>query len=133
MGETKAMIDVRATSVTFTTASSRVEDSPGERCCWRNRTTPYCSVSACLGGCDSLYGKQVMEAHNLGGEREDLELVERPVHGHADAEARRSVLTALPCATLVTALNPVRLITWVASAKIWSLSSAGSTNGRASA
>ena len=26
----------------------------------------------------------------------------RPLAGHADAEARRSVLTALPCATLVT-------------------------------
>ena len=32
----------------------------------------------------------------------------RPLAGHADAEARRSVLTALPCATLVTVPTSLR-------------------------
>ena len=32
----------------------------------------------------------------------DIQVASPPLAGHADAEARRSVLTALPCATLVT-------------------------------
>jgi len=44
--------------------------------------------------------------------------------GHADAEARRSVLTALPCATLVTATWQVaRVVAFLQQrAGRWSLS-----------
>ena len=33
---------------------------------------------------------------------DEAAMVTQPLAGHADAEARRSVLTALPCANLVT-------------------------------
>jgi hypothetical protein len=43
--------------------------------------------------------------------------------GHADAEARRSVLTALPCATLVTATwQAARVMAFLHRAGRWSLS-----------
>jgi len=60
-------------------------------------------------------GSLIWRKGAMGGKLLMLEMVHTPHptylpwrRGHADAEARRSVLTALPCATLVTTLGLAR-------------------------
>ena len=57
-------------------------------------------------GPEGLDGGEELEAVHRS---HPLTLCARPLAGHADAEARRSVLTALPCATLVTLPLPPRV------------------------